>query len=398
MIKNIVIFLCLSFSCSFAITLDEMLNNVYENNHDIKGLENSIESAKKQIDISNKWNNPVLSFGINDIQFVNTFQRDLEPMQNQFIGYSQIFPIGEKLKFKKEISIKDKKIAQLTLEEIKLQIKSKLYEYSYNIVILEKKYDLLNKYQKNLDSLSKLSQTLYENGKTKQTDIINIKINYSEVSLKKENLKNLIRKLYLKLEEITYLKITKIDLPIDVKKRKIFYNIDNHPKVLILKEKIDKFSKISKLELENKIPDIKFNLAYFQRDSKYKDFISMSVNVPLSIHNTENIKSLKAKIISKKIQNNLNSINQEFITKISIYENYFESSKKKYEIIKNVLIPLKQEIQKSIEIQNSFNQLKPEKIIENLNSLIKYEMMLLDELLNYFSYYSKLIYFQQGAI
>jgi len=398
MLKNIIIATSLIISSSYATSLDEMIDNVLKKNHDVKSLEKSIELANSQIAISTNWNNPTISFGANDIQFENTFDRDVEPMQAQYIGYSQVIPIGDKLNIKKEISIRDKNIATFTLEDKKLQLKSKIYEYAYNIVILEKKYTLLNKYLKNIKSLEELSNALYENGKMKQNDIINLRVSYSKIILKQKNLKNLINNLYLQLENITYSNIDKIDISLDMDKNNLTKSFDTHPKIQLIKEKSLKFTDISRLEIAKKTSDIKFNIAYFQRDSKYEDYANISVNIPLSIYGTEKVKSLKAKLKAQEIQSSLLDIKQTFKTKTTMLQNNIDNSKQTYKIIKDTIIPLKEEVQNNIESYNSFSQITPENTIKNLNDVIKYELMLLDEIKKYFTSYSKSIYFTQGKI
>ena len=398
MLKNIIIVTSLFISSGYALSLDEMMENVLKNNHDLKSLEKSIELTNKQIDISTNWKNPTISFGANDIYFDDPFKRDQEAMQAQYIGYSQVIPMGDKLDIKKEISQRDKNIATFKLEDKKLQLKSKIYEYAYNIVILEKKYTLLNKYLKNIKSLEELSNALYENGKMRQNDIINLKISYSKIILKQKNLKNLINNLYLKLENITYSSIDKIDLTLNMNQKLLTQNFDTHPKILLTKEKSLKFDDVSRFELAKKTSDIKFNIAYFQRDDKFKDYANISVNIPLAIYDTEKTNALKARLKSQEIKNNLTNLSQTFNTQVLMYQNDIDNSKQRYNIIKNTIIPLKQEVQTNIESYNSFSQITPQDAIKNLNDLISYEMMLLDEIKKQFTSYSKSIYFTQGNI
>lgn len=398
MLSRIAIVAYLSISSSFAISLDEIVDNVLNKNQNIKSLEQSILVANKQIDVSMNWNNPVLTIGANDIHFEDSFKRDKEPMQAQYLGYSQVIPMGDKLEIKKEISQRDKHIAVYNVEDKKLELKSKIYEYGYSIVILEKKYELLNKYLKNIQSLEELSNSLYENGKMKQTDIIDLKVSYSNIVLKQKNLKNLINNLYLKLNELTYSNISNIELSLDIKPMTLSADFMSHPKLLLTKEKSLKYNDISRLELEKRTSDIKFNIAYFQRDDKYKDYANLSVNIPLSIHGTEKINALKAKLKAKEIDIMLNDVTQSFKTSISILQNDLNNAISTYTIIKDTILPLKEGVQINIESYNRFSQSTPQNTIKNLNDVIKYELMLLDEIKKYFTAYSKSVYFTKGKI
>ena len=55
-------------------------------------------------------------------------------------------------------------------------------------------------------------------------------------------------------------------------------------------------------------------------------------------------------------------------------------------------------IQENIENYNSFDMVKPEESINNLNELINYETKALDEALKYYESYSQLIYFTNKGL
>ena len=72
------------------------------------------------------------------------------------IELSQAIPIGKKLELEESIAKKDKLLKEQTLQDIKLEFESKIYLYSYTILILENRLKLLNEYQKNLNRLEDL--------------------------------------------------------------------------------------------------------------------------------------------------------------------------------------------------------------------------------------------------
>ena len=398
MFRKILYITLVTISSSWATTLDEIVNKVIENNQDLKSLTKAVEVSNQQIELSNNWKNPVLTFGANDIQFSDVTKRDLEPMQAQYIGFSQIIPMGNKLDIQEDIARSDKKITSFTLANRKLELRSKVYEYVYNILIFEKKYKLLIKYQDNIEKLEELSNAFYENGKMKQSDILKIKILHSKLELRKVNLKNLINNLYLKLEELTFSSIDKIEASLLLRSIKFDGDVETHPKILMTKELSQKFNSLSKYEKANKSSDWKVNVAYFNRDSKYEDYANVSVNIPLSFYNTEDTKALKAKLKSQEVMSKLDNLKQKFKISTKTLLNNIDKATKKYEILKETMIPLQKGIQQNLDSYNSFSQTSPQESIKNLNEVISYEMMLLDELKEYFISYSKLTYFKQGKL
>lgn len=395
--KKIACLLSLLVSSSLAISLDEMVDNAFQNNQNLLSIEKAISIADENIKLSTKWKNPTLTLGVNDIHFDEPTKRDLEPMQAQYIGFSQVIPVGNKLDIKKSIAKKDRNIISYSLEDKKLILESKIYELSYNILILEQRLILLHKFEKNIKKIEKLSNALYSHGKSNQNEILNAKIAYSNIQIQKQNLKNSIDNLYIKLEQITYKKVDKIDASLDVKELVLSMDIQNHPKIKMQKINTNKYEDLSNLELENERGDIKLNLAYFNRDDKYKDYANISVNIPLSLYKTEKIKAVKAKIKAKEISNKLEDVKQNFKTELRILQNNINNAYYKYELIQNSIIPLKIKMQRNIENYNSLQGLKPQMAIRNLNELITYELKSYDHLKEYFLNYSKSKYYMAKA-
>ena len=148
-----------------AQTIDNIVEKTFNNNYSLKALEESIKSTKEEITLSSKWKNPTLTFGVTDIQFDDIRSRDIEAMQSQFIGLSQVIPIGNKLEIQKEIAISDYEISRFLVEERKLQYKSKIYDYIYKIKLLEERLGLFKEFKANTKIREKLLLGLYKYNK-----------------------------------------------------------------------------------------------------------------------------------------------------------------------------------------------------------------------------------------
>ena len=124
----------------------------------------------------------------------------------------------------------------------------------------------MEEFEKNLEKLESLYGSLYKYQKATQNEIINSQISTVELKIQKQNLKNLIDNSYLKLEQITYTKIDKIDEKLEIKKVDLLIENSSHPKFKSLEENSSKQQSIAELERAKKIPDVQVSLAYFQRD------------------------------------------------------------------------------------------------------------------------------------
>ena len=394
------ILLCFSLTVCLlsAVTIDELVKNTNENNYDLKSIDKSIEVANHQISLSKKWQNPTLSLGLNDLWLNDLSSRDKEAMQASFIGLSQVIPTGSKLEIKEKIAQKDRNIQILNLEDKKLELESKVYEYVYTILLLERKYNLLESYEQNIKKLETLFTSLYKYQKVTQNEILNSQISALDIGLQKQNLKNMIDNSYLKLEQITYTKIDKIDENIDIKKINLLTINQEHPKFKTLEEMANKSKNMADLEAEKKIPDLMLNVAYFQRDSKFNDYVNVSVSFPLPIYDTENTARLQAKMNMNETKDRLEQLKHNFSMQSEILKNSLNSSYTNYYLIEEKIIPIKQKIQKNIETYNSFDKIKPQESIKNLNELISYETKAIDELQKYYEAYSALLYFTNKGI
>lgn len=386
----------LLISSMYSQNIDDIVRNTISQNYNIKSLESSIEISKEQISLASKWKNPIISIGATDIQLKNISKRDLEPMQAQFIGYSQVIPVGDKLKIEKTIAKNDYEISQLKLEDRKLQLKSKIYEYIYTIKLLEERLSLFEEFKSNTLTLEKLLTQLYKYNKANQVQILNSKIMYQELNLKSQNLKTMINTLNLNLEQITYEKIIDVDFDNRIKDIKLYTNIDTHPKILSLIQNSKKFNNISNLELEKKNSDVKMNIAYFKRDSKFEDYINLSFAIPLSVNGSEEIKSRKAKFKAIEINHKLKDLKLTFKNQIHTFQQNMDDAQISFNLIDKNILPRYKQLQKILENYNSlksFKNINTKSIINNLNETIKYKLKAVDEKQKYFTALAKSTYF-----
>lgn len=378
-----------------AVSIDELVNDSFEKNYDIKSLEKSIEIANHQIAIAKNWENPMIAFKTNEIMF----DKPLSNQKEYGVELSQAIPIGRKLDIEENIAKNDRNIQIYSLEDKKLELESKIYEYSYNILIFEKRYELLNTYQKNLKKLENLNTLLQKYEKATLNEVIDSQISSLDLKLEQENLKNSIDNLYLNLEQITYKKVDSITQNLDIKridKEKATSNLSSHPQVKTLEENSTKYSQMASLEDAKKFSSVTVSLEYMQ--NKEQDYANVTVAVPLPIYKTENVNRIKAKLNANETNDKLDSLLHSLSLETQIYVNNLNQNVRNYEVIQKEIIPLKQKIQKNIENYNSFEKSNPQDSIKNLNELITYELKALDEVQKYYENYSKLIYYSNKGI
>ena len=386
----------LASSLLSAVTIDELVKNSFEKNYDLKSLNKSIQVANEQIKVSKNWENPMLAFKTNNIGL----NKPLSNQKEYGVEITQVIPIGRTLDIEESIAQKDRNIKIFDLEDKKLELESKIYEYSYNILILEKRYKLIENYLKNIEKLQELYSSLYKYEKASLNEVLNTKVSYLDLKLELDNLKTMIDNLYLNLELISYEKVQNIDENIDIKEiNKASINQEfnlTHPKVQILQEDSLKYKDMANLEEAKKYSNVTLSVEYMQNQEQ--DYANVTVGIPLPLYKTENVNALKAKLNSNETNDKLDSFLHNLSLQSDIYLNNLNQSARNYRLIQKEIIPLKQKIQENIENYNSFDIVKPQESIDNLNELITYETKALDEALKYYESYSQLIYFTNRGL
>ena len=386
----------LASSLLSAVTIDELVKNSFEKNYDLKSLNKSIQVANEQIKVSKNWENPMLAFKTNNIGL----NKPLSNQKEYGVEITQVIPIGRTLDIEESIAQKDRNIKIFDLEDKKLELESKIYEYSYNILILEKRYKLIENYLKNIEKLQELYSSLYKYEKASLNEVLNTKVSYLDLKLELDNLKTMIDNLYLNLELISYEKVQNIDENIDIKEiNKASINQEfnlTHPKVQILQEDSLKYKDMANLEEAKKYSNVTLSVEYMQNQEQ--DYANVTVGIPLPLYKTENVNALKAKLNSNETNDKLDSFLHNLSLQSDIYLNNLNQSARNYRLIQKEIIPLKQKIQENIENYNSFDMVKPQESIDNLNELITYETKALDEALKYYESYSQLIYFTNRGL
>ena len=392
-----VVFTSLIFaSYLFGTSIEDIVQKSLENNFDIKSLENSIEIANFQIKQAKNWENPMISFKANDIMLNKNY---LNNQKEYGIELSQAIPIGKKLELEESIAKKDKLLKEQTLQDIKLEFESKIYLYSYTILILENRLKLLNEYQKNLNRLEELYTKLYSYDKVSLNEILNTQISNYDLQMKINELQTTKDNLYISLEQISYEKIDKIDDSLvlkDINRQQIEEQLIFHPKIQTLQTTSQKYKDTAQLEDAKKFSSVTLALEYMQ--NKEQDYANITMSMPLPIYNTENINKLKANLNTNETNNKLDSQIHNLRLQTKIYLNNLEQYKTNYKILQEKIVPIKQKIQKVLEEFVGFDKESLKENLNSLNELIDYEMKASEQLEKYFENYSELIYYSNKGV
>ncbi len=338
------ILLSIALFC-YGDNLNNTLIKAYENSPKIKKLQNKINYLSDDVKLSGLFDNPTLKLGINDILLNKPLDRNLEPMQTQYVAISQKFPINSKLTLKESIAIEKLNLSKLKLIKLKINLKNQIENIFLKISKLSEDLIIVDKYKNIIDESYNLHTIYNLTPQTHYKKAINSKILLTKLKLKESNRKKKIKILKAKLKEIISIDILMKNLKLKInedKKKKAKLNklkeivLKDNIELILKSKEIDILTHKLKLTKSQKIPDISLSVGYYERDDR-EDYLSFGLSMPLPIYKREDIKiSKNLKEINIK-KNELYEIKNRVIFELKEAYLNMQSAKEEFYLIKESL-------------------------------------------------------------
>jgi len=314
------VFLLLLLSISlFAENVTSLINKAYLNNPSIQSLTKQIETFNYDIENSTLYKNPVVTIGLNDINLSKPNKRNIEPMQTNYISISQEITNSDKLHYKKQIELSNKKIASLFLEEQKNKIFKTIYSYYFKYNQLAKKITLHQDKIKNIQKIQAYHTNHTEHKKAFQ-DILNNDLTIDKIKLQIIFNKEKQKQILIEISELVNEEVNSITLSSNNLPNSFTNTINTHTLLEIEKEKLQKTSYKKDLSQENRSSDYTLSGGYYQRD-ELEDYVSIAIKIPLKFYGKEKNEFLKAKkeisIAQSKVDAITNTLNKKYKLELS---------------------------------------------------------------------------------
>ncbi len=385
--KKLFLLSCL-ISFGFAQDIETLIESAYKNNYNLKAMNKEVEISKQSTTISDEWDNPILSFGLSDLQLDDISDRKREAMQTQFVAFSQKIPLNNKKELSKEIAIKKENLSSLLIDIQKAKIASFITMLSYKTIIQDRYLDLIDKRVSNLKKMKRLTKAYQSDAEQS----LYIELEMLKLENKRENIKEKKESLLHKIERFTISKVSNIDAKLEFEN---LPNIDisNHPQIKFMKSQIRVAHEEIKLKQAQRFSDIKVSGGYYQRDSR-DDYINLSFSMPINIGKSEDVEVLKSKLKYQQLQQRLYDLKNSFENEIKIIKQKMSKAKNNYNRYKNYLLPKQKKITKLIEQKSRLDKAKLTDVLKSKNSVLSLKELALKELEEYFVFYGKLRYYR----
>ncbi len=386
--KRISLLLCISLSLGLAEDIDTLIQKAYDNSFTLKAMQKEVQINFESTKTADSWDNTILSAGLTDVMLDDITDRSLEPMQTQFIALSQTIPLGGKKSISKTISDDVAMLSKLQIEDKKAMITSKITHFAYQSIIIDERLKLINAKTKNLKTIQKLQRAYQQS----EENSLGVGISILQLENKQEMLRYEKEAIKKQIEKFTVTPVSTIEASLSLNALS-HVDIDKHPKIKLLKQKITLQKSKSSLARAKKTPDLKVSGGYFQRDAR-NDYINLSFSIPLLLNGKEDTEVVKAKLSVLKSQEELKEVENSFEREVELLVKSADASTKNYNRYLNQLIPKQKKITKFIQRKNRIGKANLIQVTKSKNLTIALKEHSLDELQRYFKAYSKLRYYQ----
>ena len=291
---RIILTLMLSFGIIYADNIQQLIKKGIESHPSLYSIEKLLSAMDEKISLSQNFDNPDLSFTINDMQFENLSRRDLEPMQYQSINFKQKFPWFGKLDARKKYTQAQKSVIFDSYTAAKIKLAEEIRMTAYTIKEIEDRIHIVNQYIE----LSKQNIDLYNSYASTQskshTSSMNASLLLTKVQIKAASYKAILKSQKAKLKYLVQSKVDTISDRLKIKKpKKLHYylaKLENNP--LYQRTLSQKYVAEANREIQNldKTPDPYVKIGYFNR-ADYNDYASITIGASMPLYGSEELKT-----------------------------------------------------------------------------------------------------------
>jgi outer membrane protein, heavy metal efflux system len=306
-----------------AVPLDLLIESAKEKHPSLEVLKQKVFMIESDLALSQNFADPVLTLGINDINFDDPTDRSIEPMQTTALSYQQKIPYFGKRSAKSKVLESKKEQANLSIEELQVKLVYEIKTTAYTIWHKEEELKIINEYIKLTKQNIELYSAISASDARAHMSIMSAEMSLSELKIKKTKLLSSLEAMYQRVSYLSEMQVEQIELDMQMQEpRKLAYYLDTQTKNLSYRKKVSVIDEAHK-EIELKeleiYSDPVVKVGYFHRDG-FDDYASVTLAYSLPIFGSQEIATQKARqnLLSKE------SEKQDFNKRLSaqIHESY----------------------------------------------------------------------------
>ncbi|HIQ28042.1 MAG TPA: hypothetical protein EYH42_06040, partial [Sulfurovum sp.] len=281
---RIILVILVSMSIIHAENIQQLIRMGIESHPSLQSIEKRLSAMDEKISLSQNFDNPDLSFTVNDMQFENFSRRDLEPMQYQSINFKQKFPWFGKLDAQKKYTQAQKDVIFNSYRAAKIKLAEEIRMTVYTIKEIEERIHIVKQYievtKQNIDLYNSYASTQSKS----HTSSMNASLLLTKVQIKKANYKSLLDSQKAKLKYLVQHKVHTISSRLHMTKPKTLHyyltKLENNPIYQMTLSQKDVAWANRDIQNLDKTPDPYVKVGYFNR-AEFNDYASITIGASI---------------------------------------------------------------------------------------------------------------------
>ncbi|PHR54172.1 MAG: hypothetical protein COA44_14085 [Arcobacter sp.] len=347
MMMHRLLFISLFLSSSiYALSLETVIQKALEANPSLESINHKIAANKSNINVSNQFDNPVLSLADNNLD------KD-QAMSRSTITITQKIPYFGKRDSLEGTAIAEEAVLSQNLEKAKVALVNEIKNQAYTIWELEELYKIIKEYEHITKQNIELFESYTATADNQHMGIMSAELTLSDLRIQRATLDAQISTAYAKLSYLAAYKVNNLEQNLvvwDLPSPESFNEALQGNSDLALRDKeILKSKSMEKTAELNNYPDINVLASYAYREN-FDNFWTYGIGMTLPIYGTEDDKEEEARILTLSAQSLKEdtqiAVNAEFETAYVQMKSAFRI----YHIVQDEALP---QIDHMFELTNS---------------------------------------------
>lgn len=272
------------------VTLDELIREAGENNPSIKAAQQTANAKKSLILPARTLPDPSITFWHLGGLFPTRLMYG-DPSSARTYGIEQEIPFPGKLEMKGMVASMEAEVEEWNHTLAHRQVIAELKQAYYDLYLINKSLEIVQKNQDLLQSFEKIAETRYQVGKGIQQDVLKAQVEFTKLI---DRLSILDQRRWIAEAQINNLLFrppeTPIGKPAEYKKAELTYSLNeltqlaraNSPALKVQEREIDRKQYSLELAKREYYPDFTVGFTYFQREGNMEMYgLEAKARVPL---------------------------------------------------------------------------------------------------------------------
>ncbi len=289
----------------YAQSISQLIERSLDKHPSLQMIEHRLSAMNTQIEASQNFSNPDISFTINNIRFDDPSNRSLEPMQYEAVNFKQKFPWFGKLDARRIYTVARKDVILDSYDAAKVKLAEEIRMTAYTIKELEERIAIVNRYRSVANQNIKL-YTSYASTQTKShTSSMSASLLLSKIKIRAQRYKTILKSQKSRLGYLIQGEIGSLSDTLKIKAPKplnsYLSKIDNNPAYRMKLSQQNVASANKTIQELSTNPDPYVKMGYFHR-AEFEDYTSITVGFSYPLYGTEelNTESARKEILAAK--------------------------------------------------------------------------------------------------